>query len=182
MALLRHTLVVLSLDKRRMAADPRDPDMTGSHEGYSYRYSYNGAGRSQAWLGRDSFVVVDLSAGPCAFGPKGLEGATSAVLPRIAVRPRGPDGAGFLGEWEGHTGRGGCDPGGGLQGAGVLGYGDRVSSIVPRCVRVCLGRLMVTTQSRCPFKAGPARLSHSCTTSCDSPWALSAPMGGHLLS
>ncbi|GMH38389.1 hypothetical protein BSKO_06273 [Bryopsis sp. KO-2023] len=52
---------------------------------YMYQYKYNGAGASQTWLARKSYIVIDVSAGPCKFGPEMTpSGAVSPVtLPRI---------------------------------------------------------------------------------------------------
>lgn len=36
---------------------------------YVYRYVYNGAGATTAWLSRHDYLYIDLSAGPTVFGP-----------------------------------------------------------------------------------------------------------------
>lgn len=54
---------------------------------YLYQYNYNGAGKSQTWLAKGSYLVIDISAGPCRFGPQmSLQGAvTQQTIPRILV-------------------------------------------------------------------------------------------------
>ena len=36
---------------------------------FRYRYTYGGVGYTQSWIGRKKYVVIDLSAGPCSYGP-----------------------------------------------------------------------------------------------------------------
>lgn len=55
---------------------------------YLYQYRYNGAGKSPTWLAARSYLVIDISAGPCSFGPlMSADGAvTPLTIPRILVR------------------------------------------------------------------------------------------------
>ncbi|GBF94529.1 hypothetical protein Rsub_07063 [Raphidocelis subcapitata] len=47
--------------------------------GITYRYSYNGVGESTTWLSSKSYTVIDVAAGPTAFGPAvAAEGAVTA--------------------------------------------------------------------------------------------------------
>ncbi|GJP77636.1 hypothetical protein CLOP_g7994 [Closterium sp. NIES-67] len=90
-------IFLLNLDKTRM--DPSRPAPSGpltsalSEEqleaqegGYSYAYSYNGAGHAQTWLSHGRYVVIDLSAGPITFGH--LDEAEGAVVPGTIPRVR----------------------------------------------------------------------------------------------
>lgn len=48
--------------------------------GYVYRYKYNGAGASATWTSQHNFVVIDVSAGPCHYGP--VTSRAGAVMPQ----------------------------------------------------------------------------------------------------
>ncbi|CAI7880847.1 unnamed protein product [Closterium sp. NIES-54] len=86
-----------NLDKTRM--DPSRPPPSGpatsalseqqveeQEGGYSYAYSYHGAGHAQTWLSHARYVVIDLSAGPVTFGHLGE--AEGAVVPGTIPRVR----------------------------------------------------------------------------------------------
>ncbi|CAI5467669.1 unnamed protein product [Closterium sp. Yama58-4] len=86
-----------NLDKTRM--DPSRPPPSGpatsalteqqvqeQEGGYTYAYSYHGAGHAQTWLSHARYVVIDLSAGPVMFGHLGE--AEGAVVPGTVPRVR----------------------------------------------------------------------------------------------
>ena len=65
--------------------------------GYTYHYSYGGAGSAAAWISSGTFSVIDLSAGPNIYGPARAHGAghdgaygyamvMPVTLPRLQVR------------------------------------------------------------------------------------------------
>jgi hypothetical protein len=60
--------------------------------GYVYRYKYHGAGASATWISQHNFAVIDVSAGPCHYGP--VSSRAGAVmpqaLPEVQVRGGGP--------------------------------------------------------------------------------------------
>eukprot|EP00271_Cylindrocystis_brebissonii_P007403 TRINITY_DN20905_c0_g1_i1.p1 TRINITY_DN20905_c0_g1~~TRINITY_DN20905_c0_g1_i1.p1 ORF type:complete len:878 (+),score=185.38 TRINITY_DN20905_c0_g1_i1:86-2719(+) len=109
-------LFVFNLDKARMdpslnqnlqgdpeslVTDLKPEDLPSQERGYIYRYTYNGGSKTQVWVGKGRYAVMDLSAGPCAYGRLGAaEGAVgvhslprvrSAVLPLSGIRAAEPN-------------------------------------------------------------------------------------------
>eukprot|EP00850_Spirogloea_muscicola_P013627 SM000093S24438 [mRNA] locus=s93:351148:356688:- [translate_table: standard] len=98
---------ILNLDKVRMdprrGAYPEMPDtlhdltkeqLRLQEAGYMYRYTYNGAGHSQTWIGANRYAVIDVSAGPCSCGMLGTEEGNMGpyTVPRVSHVILGSDG------------------------------------------------------------------------------------------
>mmetsp|Transcript_26422 Transcript_26422/g.43263 ORF Transcript_26422/g.43263 Transcript_26422/m.43263 type:complete len:856 (-) Transcript_26422:916-3483(-) len=83
-----YTLFILNPEKSRFAPpilQSMDADESGSTPDFVYRYSYGGSSRTQSWLSKHRFAVVDVSAGPVEFGTMRVgEGTVSAnTIPRV---------------------------------------------------------------------------------------------------
>ena len=79
--------------------------------GFVYRYSYGGVGEAAAWLASRGYAVIDVAAGPSAYGPvAGRGGAVTAdSLPALRVRGnlRAEGGGGWGKGWAKESGGGG---------------------------------------------------------------------------
>ena len=80
-----HGVIVVNPDKFRS-----DVFFSGSngknYVPFRYRYTYGGVGYTQSWIGRKKYTVIDLSAGPCSYGPvRSNEGTVaSSSFPRLS--------------------------------------------------------------------------------------------------
>jgi hypothetical protein len=88
----RLTVLVINPDKRSLIGLPTGPVnqpynsmLKSCDAGFNYTYKAgNEVGLSCSWLGSGSYVVIDLSAGPCEYGPLHGKGAVSAdTLPSL---------------------------------------------------------------------------------------------------
>lgn len=63
------------------------PRVLEEEAGFTYRYTYNGAGGAAAWVSSENYLVVDISAGPANFGPTSSpNGNVMAVdVPRLEM-------------------------------------------------------------------------------------------------
>jgi hypothetical protein len=81
-----HGVIVLNPDKLNNAGQMLPKLHVPKASPFRYRYTYGGVGYTQSWIGKKKYLVIDLSAGPCSYGPIHANEGTvaSSSFPRVS--------------------------------------------------------------------------------------------------
>ena len=81
-----HGVIIVNPDKLNSDGKMIPKGHVPKNAPFRYRYTYGGAGYAQSWLAKKKYIVIDLSSGPCSFGPVHANEGTvaSSSFPRIS--------------------------------------------------------------------------------------------------